>query len=71
MRIVVDRARCMGTGNCVLTSPQFFGQDEDGIVEVLVPEPPDCARAAVTEAVLSCPAAALSIVEDDPGVAAF
>ncbi|GAB7042706.1 MULTISPECIES: ferredoxin [Catenuloplanes] len=62
-KIHADTSRCIGAGQCVLTDPDAFDQDDAaGIVIVLRPEPPD--DAAVTrarQAVLICPSQALSL----------
>ena len=47
MKVKVDQARCVASGNCVLTAPEVFDQrDEDGIVVLLDPSPPRRARRA-------------------------
>ena len=41
MHVRVDQARCVASGNCVLTAPEVFDQRvEDGIVVLLDPSPP-------------------------------
>lgn len=67
MRISADTERCVGAGQCVLTEPSVFDQnDEDGTV-VLRTETVDGAVAdAVREAVALCPSQALSLVDDEP-----
>ncbi len=40
MRISVDTDRCVGAGQCVLSAPDVFDQDDMGIVLVLA-EPAD------------------------------
>ena len=55
MTIEVDRDVCVGAGNCVLTAPGLFDQDEDGIVELLTAEQRDEVEAAVQR----CPAGAI------------
>ncbi len=64
MRISVDRERCCGAGNCAMTAPELFDQDEDeGLVVVLRPSPmPEQAGLAATAADL-CPAKAI-VLED-------
>ncbi|MCM3923141.1 (4Fe-4S)-binding protein [Frankia sp. AiPs1] len=67
MRIVAERDRCIGAGNCVMTAPEVFDQDDDGLVAPLVDEadPVDPASlAAARRAVERCPATALRAVED-------
>ena len=56
MRIVVDVERCRGAGQCALTAPEVFDQDEeDGTVIVLVDEPPPELHQAVDAAARLCP----------------
>jgi ferredoxin len=34
MRVSVDRGRCCGSGNCVMTAPEVFDQDDaEGLVD--------------------------------------
>ena len=62
MKIIVDRQRCVGAGQCVLAADAVFDQNpEDGLVELLVPEPPENLHSAVTEAELICPSGAIEI----------
>lgn len=63
MRIVADRDRCVGAGQCVLTDPTVFDQDDDeGTVVVLTSEVADPETVArVEEAVRICPSQALSL----------
>ena len=35
MRITADRDACVGSGQCVLTEPDVFDQDDDGLVTLL------------------------------------
>ncbi len=64
MRLKIEPARCIASGACRLTAPALFGQDEDGIVTLLEPNPPEALQAAARIAVAACPAAVI-IVEDD------
>jgi ferredoxin len=59
MTIEVDRDICIGAGNCVLTAPEVFDQDDDGIVELLTAEPSAEQRDEVEAAVQRCPAGAI------------
>ena len=41
MRVEVDADRCCAAGQCVLTAPEVFDQDEDtGVVVLLDASPP-------------------------------
>jgi len=65
MRVVTDTARCVGSGQCVLTDPAVFDQsDEDGTVLVLVEHVEGERLAAVEEAVEMCPSQAISLEDD-------
>ncbi|MEU1518318.1 ferredoxin [Streptomyces sp. NPDC005811] len=61
MKIIVDRERCVGAGQCVLAAAAVFEQSEDGLVELLQPEPSEDLHAAVTEAELICPSGAIEL----------
>ncbi|WP_245602092.1 ferredoxin [Hamadaea tsunoensis] len=64
LRIAVDRDACCGSGNCVMTVPQVFDQDEElGLVVLLDPEPPAERHAAVRQAAHICPAGAIDLTE--------
>jgi ferredoxin len=63
MKVRVDTAKCSGIGLCEATAPMVFEVGEDGLSRVINPEPPEGERAAVEEAVKSCPTGALSIEE--------
>lgn len=63
-RITADTELCCGSGMCVLTAPGVFSQnDEDGVVEVLVPNPDASRLKDVREAVVSCPTSAIRLLE--------
>ncbi|MCQ4079960.1 ferredoxin [Streptomyces sp. RB6PN25] len=59
MRITLDQDRCCGAGTCVLTAPDVFDQDDDGIAVLLDAQPPAHLAAAVRDAAARCPAAAI------------
>ncbi|MFI0463086.1 ferredoxin [Saccharopolyspora sp. 5N102] len=68
MRIEADLDRCVGAGQCVLTEPALFDQnDDDGRVVLLAAEVDDGDAglvAAAREAVHVCPSGALSLIGD-------
>ncbi|OEV10359.1 ferredoxin [Streptomyces sp. Amel2xB2] len=65
MRIVADTSRCVGAGQCVLSEPEVFDQDEEeGTVVVLVERPGGGELEGAREAVGICPSGALSLSED-------
>jgi ferredoxin len=64
MRIIADTTRCIGAGQCVLTDPAVFDQDEtEGTVVVLVQHPADSQLDSARHAVRFCPSQALSLAE--------
>jgi ferredoxin len=66
MRITADPGVCVGAGQCVLTDPAVFDQDDDGIVTLLTERPEGEAAGRAATAVGLCPSHALSIIEDEP-----
>ncbi len=68
MRVVINREKCVGAGQCVLSAPKVFSQcKEDGIVVLLVPNPPMEDHENVREAADLCPAQAITMEEDCAG----
>jgi ferredoxin len=61
MRIEADRDACISAGNCVMTAPEVFDQDDDGIVELLTDPVPADEEDHAREAVKLCPASALRV----------
>ncbi|MFE9207347.1 ferredoxin [Micromonospora sp. NPDC007230] len=60
-RIRVDRDRCCGSGNCVVTAPEVFDQDDDGLVVLRRAEPAPDAADRVRQAADLCPSGAISL----------
>lgn len=65
MRIEVDRDRCIGAGQCVMTAADVFDQDdEEGVVVLLTPTPTAPSIEAVRYAAQLCPAAAIRLHDE-------
>ncbi|PSJ25488.1 ferredoxin-1 [Streptosporangium nondiastaticum] len=64
MRITADTNRCVGAGQCVLTAPQVFDQDDDGLVTLLLADPGAGEEATVRLAAGLCPSGAVTVHED-------
>ncbi|MGW0777301.1 ferredoxin [Streptomyces sp. NPDC002835] len=64
MRITVDTDRCIGAGQCVLSAPGVFDQDEDGLVLVRGSDPAPEDHDTVYQAGDLCPAHAITVHED-------
>lgn len=60
----MNRGRCTGIGICESISPAYFEVGDDGVLILVRETVDDADRAEVEEAVRSCPAAALTIVDD-------
>ncbi|AJF69275.1 ferredoxin [Streptomyces vietnamensis] len=60
MRISIDGNVCIGAGQCALTSPDVFTQDDDGFGTV-VPGREDGAGTLVREAARACPVQAITL----------
>ncbi|MEF2526625.1 MULTISPECIES: ferredoxin [Streptomyces] len=57
----VDRGVCIGAGQCALTAPEVFTQDDDGFGQVLPGREDGRGSALLREAVRACPVAAISL----------
>ncbi|MCP2341870.1 ferredoxin [Actinomadura rupiterrae] len=65
MKIIADRDRCLGAGQCALYAPDVFDQsDEDGTVVLMTETPPAERHEAVRLAADMCPNAVLTLEED-------
>lgn len=61
MEISVDREACVGAGQCVLSAPAVFDQDEDGLVTLTDQHPPADQDRAVHNAARLCPARVITV----------
>ena len=60
MSLSIDAGHCQGHGRCSLISPKLFDVSDDGLGQVLVPEPGADDMADVARAVDNCPESAIS-----------
>jgi ferredoxin len=65
VRIRIDRRHCIASGHCVLNAPELFAQDEDGLVVLRDANPPPALHAAAKAAEAACPAAVITVDEDE------
>ncbi|HET7014179.1 MAG TPA: ferredoxin [Streptosporangiaceae bacterium] len=64
MKVVIDKDKCIGAGQCVMTAPDVFDQDEDeGTVVLLTERPPVTAQDNVRRAMTFCPAHVIQVDE--------
>ena len=60
MGLIVERDRCVASGQCVTLAPAVFDQDDDGIAYALA-DSADAATPGVSDAIRICPAAAIRL----------
>ncbi|WP_435642429.1 ferredoxin [Streptomyces sp. H49] len=66
MHIEIDKDVCIGAGQCALTAPGVFTQDDDGF-SMLVPGRADGAGdPMVREAARACPVGAITVTDSEP-----
>lgn len=61
MRVSATKETCAVSSLCVYRAPEVFDQDEDGMVEVLDPEPPAELHDDVRIAARGCPTRSIYI----------
>ncbi|MFF7453209.1 ferredoxin [Kitasatospora sp. NPDC008115] len=71
MQVNVERDRCCSSGQCVMTAPEVFEQDDrDGLVTLRRSVVPAELSADVRLAADLCPGGAIAVTGDDrPGTA--
>ncbi|MGW5397979.1 ferredoxin [Streptomyces sp. NPDC003952] len=62
-RVSVDTDRCIGAGQCALTAPAVFTQDEDGFGALLPGREDGAGSPLLREAARACPVSAISVEE--------
>jgi ferredoxin len=62
MRIIVDWDLCQGHANCMGDAPSVFRVDEEGVLTVLIEQPPEAMRQEVESAARYCPTQAIRVV---------
>ncbi|HVD05162.1 MAG TPA: ferredoxin [Gemmatimonadaceae bacterium] len=63
LRVRIDRALCVGFGDCITAAPSAFQLDDAGIVVFADPE--SVARATLVRACESCPVDALTAWDEE------
>ncbi|MCX4550144.1 ferredoxin [Streptomyces sp. NBC_01387] len=59
--INIDTDVCIGAGQCALTAPKVFTQDDDGFSELLPGNEDGTADPMVKEAARACPVQAITV----------
>lgn len=66
MQVEVDKDKCVASGQCAVTAPAVFDQDDDeGKVVVLDAAPAPSVHARARQAAAMCPGMAISL-RDEP-----
>ncbi|MEU7043138.1 ferredoxin [Streptomyces varsoviensis] len=63
MRITIDTDICIGSGQCALTAPGVFTQDDDGFSALLPGKEDGTDDPLAREAARACPVQAISLTE--------
>jgi ferredoxin len=63
LKVRIDRALCVGFGDCVTGAPEAFKMADDGIVVFVAPE--QVGREQLLEACDACPVDALTVWNGD------
>ncbi|GGL63832.1 ferredoxin [Streptomyces fumigatiscleroticus] len=63
MRIDIDKDVCIGAGQCALTAPDVFTQDDEGYSTLLPGREDGGDSPLVREAARACPVAAITVSE--------
>lgn len=61
VHIEIDTGVCIGAGQCALTAPEVFTQDDDGFSRLLPGREDGRGGALVREAAHACPVSAISV----------
>ena len=65
LRIVVDRLRCISSGNCIDTAPGVFQLDEYDRSVII--DPRGAAPDMIVAAAEACPVEAIKIIDEQAG----
>ncbi|MET9684076.1 ferredoxin [Streptomyces coeruleorubidus] len=61
MHIDIDKDVCIGAGQCALTAPDVFTQDDDGYSALLPGREDGSGSPLVREAARACPVSAITV----------
>jgi ferredoxin len=67
MRLIIDRQKCIGSGDCVISAPALFGQGDDGVAVLMGESVTEDLGALAFEAAANCPSGALKIAQEETG----
>jgi ferredoxin len=65
LKIIIDRKRCIGAGNCLFVAPTAFGWRQGDLLKPEPLDPSTVEEEVLREAALACPTRAIIIEEVD------
>ncbi|MEU9989284.1 ferredoxin [Streptomyces sp. NPDC048045] len=63
MHIEIDKDTCIGAGQCALTAPRVFTQDDDGFSTLIPGHEEGAGDPMVREAARACPVGAITVTQ--------
>jgi len=70
VRVEINHETCLLSGKCTFFHPELFAEREDGHPVLKIETPGPEHRAAINDAIESCPTASITLVDDAPTGAA-
>ena len=64
-RLVIDRQKCLNSGQCAYLQPELFETDEEGAPVILIESPDGALVAKAQDAISMCPGQAISFADGD------
>ncbi len=69
LKTVVDKNKCIGSGDCIETAPSVFAFDASGKSEVV--DPSGAPDGTIMLAARSCPVKAITVADEETGAQLF
>ncbi len=69
LKITVNKAKCISSGDCVETAPAVFQLDNDGKSEVI--NPTGAPDGTILAAARGCPVKAITVINEESGEQLF
>lgn len=63
-KLIIDRERCLNSGQCAYLQPELFEMDDYGEPRVLNDHPNGRMIARAEDAISMCPAQAISLIDE-------
>jgi ferredoxin len=65
VKVIASQTSCIGAGQCVLSAPNVFAQQDDGRVILLAENPGASDQDGAREAASLCPSGSIDIKDDN------